>query len=110
MNNRVIIIPASTSFCFPSEPDPILQEYKKPFMMYEDDVWVDEAKAVLSSPDGGKKIAECLHEMFNEHKDVFTLVLTFLQRSGKNRHQKHSLVRRVVDEFKHWLDKPSNSK
>ena len=76
-------------------------------MMYEDDVWVDEAKAVLSSPEGGKKIAECLHEMFDEHKDAFTLLLAFLQRSGKNRHQKQSLVRRAVDEFKRWLSKAS---
>ena len=79
-------------------------------MMYEDDVWVDEAKAVLSSPEGSKKIIECLHEMFDEHKDVFTLLLTFLQRSGKNRHQKQSLVRRAVDEFKRWLGKASNPK
>ena len=79
-------------------------------MMYEDDVWVDEAKAVLSSPDGGKKISECLREMFDEHKDVFTLLLTFLQRSGKNRHQKQSLVRRVVDEFKRWLGQRSHPK
>ena len=79
-------------------------------MMYEDDVWVDEAKAVLTSSEGGKKISECLHEMFDEHKDVFTLLLTFLQRSGKNRHQKQSLVRRAVDEFKHWLGKTSHPK
>ena len=71
-------------------------------MMYEDDVWVDEAKAVLGSPGGGQKIGDCLREMFEEHKDVFSLMLCFLQRSGKNRHQKQSLVRRVVEEFKRW--------
>ena len=79
-------------------------------MMYEDDVWVDEAKAVLASQGGGKKIVECLHEMFDEHKDVFTLLLTFLQRAGKNRHQKQSLLRRAVDEFRRWLSKTSNQK
>ena len=79
-------------------------------MMYEDDVWVDEARAVLSAPDGGGKISPCLHEMFDEHKDVFTLLLAFLQRSGKNRHQKQSLVRKAVDEFKRWLGKASHPK
>lgn len=79
-------------------------------MMYEDDVWVDEAKAVLSLPDGGKKISECLCEMFDEHNDVFSLLLTFLQRSGKNRHQKQSLVRRTVDEFKNWFSKAVHPK
>ena len=83
----------------------MLQEYKKPFMMYEDDVWVDEAKAVLCSPLGRKKISESLQEMFEEHKDVLTLLLTFLRRSGKTRHQKQSLIRTTVEEFKIWQSK-----
>ena len=78
-------------------------------MMYEDDVWVDEAKDVLASPGGGQKIGECLREMFEEHQDVFSLLLCFLQRSGKNRHQKQSLVRRVVGEFKQWRLKAPHS-
>ena len=77
-------------------------EYKKPFMMYEDDVWIDEAKAILALPGGERKISEALQEMFDEHKDIFTLLLAFLQRSGKNRHQKQSLLRRALEEFKLW--------
>lgn len=83
----------------------MLQEYKKPFMMYDDDVWVDEAKAVLSSLGGARRIRESLHEMFDEHKDVLSLLLAFLRRSGKSRHQKQSLVRRAIEEFKRWRSK-----
>ena len=78
-------------------------------MMYEDDVWVDEAKAILAAPGGGGKIRESLREMFEEHKDVLTLLLAFLTRSGKNRHQKQSLVRRTVEEFKLWKGKWKDS-
>ena len=78
-------------------------------MMYEDDVWVDEAKAILSSPGGKTKINKNLQEMFEEHKDALTLLLSFLQRSGKCRHQKQSLVRTAVEEFKTWQRKSKKS-
>ena len=91
------------------EPPPVLPEYKKPFMAYDDDIWVDEAKSILSSHGGKAKIGKSLQEMFEEHKDALMLLLAFLNRSGKNRHQKQSLVRTAVEEFKNWQRKCKKS-
>ena len=74
-------------------------------MDYEDDVWVDEAKGTFNTHKTSDltKVTELLREMFDAHDDVYTLLLAFLNRTGKVRMQKKSLPRIVITEFQTWL-------
>lgn len=90
----------------PTDPATSTAPAMKSYMYYDDDVWVDEAKAVFAAnkkDDPEAKLRPLLLEMFEAHHDVFTLILAFLRRSGKIRQPKLSLPRIVVTEFKKWL-------
>ena len=84
----------------------------KSYMYYDDDVWVDEAKAMFSACKKEQpeiKLRPLLWEMFEAHHDVFCLILAFLRRSGKIRQPKLSLPRIVVTEFQEWLKEKRSS-
>ena len=86
---------------------------KKLYMFYDDDTWVDETKAVFSANMklNSKQITEFFVEMFEAHENTYTLLLAFLRRTGKTRHQKQSVTRRVLEEFQQWLkDKSAEQK
>ena len=73
--------------------------------MYEDDVWVDEAKAVFSrhKKENSDELQRLLREMFSLHTDVYSLMLTFARRAGKTRHPPNSLPRIALATFQQWL-------
>ena len=75
------------------------------YVMYEDDVWVDEAKAVFGKQkkDDSKELQELLTEMFSLHTDVYSLILAFVKRAGKTRQLLKSLPRIALASFKRWL-------
>ena len=88
-----------------------------PYAMFEDEVWVDEAKAVLSRHKKKKKttapaavavedreVRELLREMFRIHTDVYSLMLAFVRQAGKTRHPPRSLPRIALATFKRWLE------
>lgn len=86
------------------EAQPLPDNYK-PYMSYDDDAWVDEAKGTFNTykTSDPTKVTELLREMFNAHKDVYSLLLAFLNRTGRVRMQKKSLPRVVLTEFQAWL-------
>ncbi|CAI8012587.1 Exonuclease mut-7 homolog [Geodia barretti] len=95
-----------SDFCsnFPSHPaveTPNLPSYA----MYEDDVWVDEVKAVFAKhkKDDSKELRELLAEMFSIHTDVYALILAFVRRAGRTRHPPKSPARLALAQFKRWL-------
>ena len=47
--------------------------------------------------------------MFSSHGDVFSLVLAFVRRSGKNRQAKLSLPRIVLAEFEQWREEKKSA-
>lgn len=76
------------------------------YFYFDNDVWVDKAKAVFAANkrQNSEKLRSLLHEMFTSHHDVYSLLLAFLRRSGKNRQPKQSLPRIVLVEFQSWLE------
>ena len=76
-----------------------------PYAMYEDDVWVDEAKAVFAKhkKENSRELQQLLYEMFSIHTDVYSLLLAFVKRAGKTRHQPKSLPRITFAVFQKWL-------
>ena len=101
-----------TSMLSPTDPVTPTAPAMKSYMYYDDDVWVDEAKAVFAAnkkDNPEAKLRPLLLEMFGAHQDVFSLILTFLRRSGKIRQPKLSLPRIVVIEFQKWLRENKSS-
>lgn len=76
-----------------------------PYAMYEDDVWVDEAKAIFSKHknEDSEELKQLLREMFALHSDVYSLLLAFVRRAGKTRHPPKSLPRLTLAVFQQWL-------
>ncbi len=76
------------------------------YLYFDNDVWVDEAKAVFaaSKKQKSEKLSSLLHGMFSSHHDVYSLLLAFLKRSGRNRQPKQSLPRIALLEFQVWLE------
>ena len=75
-----------------------------PYAMYEDDIWVDEAKAIFAKhKEDTKKLEELLTEMFSIHTDVYSLLLAFVRRAGKTRHPPKSVSRITLATFQKWL-------
>ena len=96
----------------PTDPTTSTAPAMKSYMYYDDDVWVDEAKAVFAAnkkDNPEAKLRPLLLEMFGAHQDVFSLILAFLRRSGKIRQPKLSLPRIVVIEFQKWLREKKSS-
>ena len=85
----------------PAVPTPDLP----PYAMYEDDVWVDEAKAVFAKhkKERSKELEDLLTEMFCLRTDVYSLLLTFVKRAGKTRQPPKSLPRIALATFRKWL-------
>ena len=82
----------------------------KSLIYFDDDNWVDEAKAVFveKKKQNSEKLQSLLREMFDAHHDVFSLVIAFLRRTGKCQQAKQSLPRVAMDEFKRWLKEKKN--
>ncbi len=76
------------------------------YFYFDNDVWVDEARAVFaaSKKQNSERLQSLLHGMFSSHHDVYSLLLAFLRRLGKNRQPKHSLPRIAMVEFRSWLE------
>ena len=97
----------------PTDPTTSTAPAMKSYMLYDDDVWVDEAKAVFAANKKNNpeaKLRPLLLEMFGAHQDVLSLILAFLRRSGKIRQPKLSLPRIVVIEFQKWLREKKSSR
>lgn len=73
--------------------------------MYEDDVWVDEAKAVFAKhkKEESPELQQLLTEMFSIHSDAYSLMVTFVRRAGKSRQPPKSLPRIALTSFKKWV-------
>ena len=80
-----------------------------PYAMYEDEVWVDEAKAVFAEhkKERSKELEELLTQMFSIHTDVYSLLVAFVRRAGKTRHRPTSLPRITLAFFQKWLKERS---
>ena len=76
-----------------------------PYAMYEDDIWVDEAKAIFAKhkKENSKELQELLSEMFSLHTDVYSLLLAFVKRAGKTRQPPKSVPRIALAAFQKWL-------
>ena len=73
--------------------------------MYEDDIWVDEAKAIFAKhkKESSKELQELFSEMFSLHTDVYSLLLAFVKRAGKSRQTPKTLPRIALAAFQKWL-------
>ena len=97
----------SLCFCIHTHAHPSAVETPNlpSYAMYEDDVWVDEVKAVFAKhkKDDSKELRELLAEMFSIHTDVYALILAFVRRAGRTRHPPKSPARLALAQFKRWL-------